>query len=217
MRLTFATARVPMLDGILHGAMQRDFKAQQLVGIGGSEIDGGLSAFRNRVHADAAANGAEIERGARLFGQGSFGQRGQSHGQRGDGVRRARIGKAMPAGSGDGNLVAAAAQSLGDGCIGAGAIQHNVRGDAAGERAVLVKMAHAAQVAFAFFAHIAQHDQRDGQFNAGVDEGAHDGQHSDHAGGIVAGARRVKTVAVEYVDGVECRRERRYRDAQRAE
>lgn len=63
--------------------------------------------------------------------------------------------------------------------------------DAAGERAVLIDMAHAAQVALTFFANVAKNDERDGQFNTGVDESTHDGQHSDDSGGIVAGAGRV--------------------------
>lgn len=104
-----------MLDGILDGAMQRDLKTQKLIGIGGSEIDIRVSTFRNGVDADAAANGANVERGARLVGQRSFGERGQSHSQRGDGVGQARVREAVTAGAGDGNLIAAAAEGLGDG------------------------------------------------------------------------------------------------------
>src|ERR1700679_1339766 len=104
-----------MLDSILDGAMQRDLRAQKLMGIGGTEINIRVSPFRNGVDADAAANGADVERGAWLVGQGSFGERGQSHSQRGDGVGHACVGEAMNTGSGDGNLIAAAAESLGDG------------------------------------------------------------------------------------------------------
>ncbi len=92
--------------------------------------------------------------------------------------------------------------------------------DAAGERAVLVDMTHAAQVAFTFFADVAENDERDGQFNSGVEKRADDGQHSDDSGGIVAGAGSVKTVAVEHwmewsgggKNGVDVRGEKNDRD-----
>ena len=69
-------------------------------------------------------------------------------------------------------LIAPAAQRLRHGCVRARAVQHNVRGHAARQCAVLVKMAHPAQVAFALFAHIAQHHQRRRQFHSGI-ESAH--------------------------------------------
>ena len=124
-----------------------------------------MSAFRNGVDADAAANGADVERGAGLVGKRSFGERGES----GWPARRlgwdARIREAVTAGSGDGNLIAAAAEGLGDGSVGAGAIEDDVSRDAAGERAVIVDVTHAAQVALAFFADVAENDERDGEFD----------------------------------------------------
>jgi len=101
-------------------------------------------------------NGAQVKRGARSSGKRRLGQNGQRRGQRGDRVRRARVGKAVAAGSSDGDPKAAAAQGLRHGRVGARSIEHNVRRDPAGQRPLVVEVAHPAQVAFAFLAHIAQ-------------------------------------------------------------
>ena len=134
------------------------------------------------------------------FRQAGLSQAGQGRSQRGDGVGRACIGKAVAAGADDGDLVAAAAQGLGDGRVRAGAIQNDVGGDAAGQRTLAVKMAHAAQIAFALFAHIAQKDERRGQFNPGLDQRVGDGQHAGNPGAVVAGARSFQAVAVHHRD-----------------
>ena len=78
--------------------------------------------------------------------------------------------KLWPAGAGNGDLVAAAAKGLSDGGVGAGAIENDVGGDAAGEWAVLVDMAHAAQVALPFFANVAEDDERNRQRDTSMDE-----------------------------------------------
>ena len=148
-----------MLDCILDRTVKSDFKAQKLIGIGGAEIDVRLRALGDGVDADAAVDGAEVEGGARLVGKRSFGKRGEGSGKRGDGVGSAGVGETVAAGSGNGDLVAAAAEGLRDGGVGAGSIENNVSGDAAGERAVLVDMAHAAQVALTFFANVAEDDE----------------------------------------------------------
>ena len=93
-------------------------------------------------------------------GKRGLGEGGQRRGQGGDGVGGARVGKAVAAGAGDGDLEAAAAEGLGDGRVRARAVEDDVGGDAAGERALVVEVAHAAQIAFAFFAHVAQEDKR---------------------------------------------------------
>ena len=93
-------------------------------------------------------------------GRRSFGKRGESGGERGDGVGRAGVGKAVAAGSGDGDLIAAAAEGLGDGR--SRRLRHRARcARRCGRRAgCAVKMAHAAQVAFALFADVAEEDER---------------------------------------------------------
>ena len=127
--------------------------------------------------------------------------------------------KLWPPGPGDRDPIAPAAQRLRHGRVRAGAIQHNVRGNAAGQRAVLVEVAHAAQIAFALFAHIAQQDERRGQFDLGFEQRMGDGQHSHHSGAVVAGARSLQAVAVDDrierraggKDGIKVRREQDHR------
>jgi hypothetical protein len=58
---------VRRLDGIFYGTVQCNFKAKELIGAGGAEIDGGVNTFRDGIHAGTAMDGADIERGAGLF------------------------------------------------------------------------------------------------------------------------------------------------------
>ena len=92
--------------------MQRNFEAQQLAGVRRAEIDRSLGALGNRIHADAAAHGSQVEGGARLLGQRRFRQSGQRPGQRGDRVRRARVGKTVPPRPCNCHPIAPAAQRL---------------------------------------------------------------------------------------------------------
>ena len=66
----------------------------------------------------------------------------------------------MAAGAGDEHLIAFAAKSLGDGRIGACPVENDVGCDTAGQSSLFVQVAHTAQVALAFFAHVAE-KQRD--------------------------------------------------------
>ena len=151
------------------------------------------------------------------LGRGISASRGEGGGQRGDGVGSAGVSKTVAPGSGNGDLIAAAAKSLRDGCVGAGSIENNVSGDAAGERAVLVNVAHAAQVALTFFADVAKDDERHRKLDASVAERSYHGQHSGHSGRVVARARSFKTVTVEDRMEQECRRERQCQCAPRGE
>ena len=92
----------------------------------------------------------------------------------------------MAAGSVDGDLEAQAAEGLGDGGVGAGAVEHDVGSDAAGECRLLVKVADAAQIAFAFFADVAENDDGSGELDLGLDEGLRQSEHADDTGGVVA-------------------------------
>ena len=102
----------------------------------------------------------------------------------------------MAAGAGYGDAEAATAQCARDSALGTSAIQNDVRRDAASQRAVLVEMAHAAQIAFAFFADVAQKDQRGGQLRPGLHQRLSDGHHAHHASAVVAGSWSLQTVAV---------------------
>jgi hypothetical protein len=95
---------VGLIDGIFDGTMQGDFEAEEFVGAGGAEIDGGGSAFGNGVDAGAAVDGAEVESGAGFFRQRSVCDSCERRGERGDGVGSARIGEAVPPGAVDGDL-----------------------------------------------------------------------------------------------------------------
>ena len=112
-----------------------------------------------------------------------------------------------------GDAVAAAAQGLGDGGVGAGAIEDDVCGNAAGQCALVIEMAHTAQIALALLAHIAHKEEGCGDFGFCLDERVGDGQHSHHPSGVVAGARSTEAVALDHriergiggKDGVEVR------------
>jgi hypothetical protein len=100
--------------------------------------------------------------------------------------------KAVPARAADPHLESPAAHGLRHRRVDTGAIQHDVRGDAPRPVALPIKLAHAAQVAFALFAHIAQEDQRRRQFHRGLHQRMRDSQHPHYACRIVACARSLQ-------------------------
>ena len=57
-----------------------------------------------------------------------------------------------------------------------------MRTDAPGQRRLPVKVAHATQVAFALFTHIAQKENRRGHPGLRLCERVRDGQHTSHSG-----------------------------------
>ena len=132
-----------------------------------------------------------------LFRQRGSGQNGQSRGQSGDGIGRACIGKAVAAGAGDCDLIAPAAQEPGS--RPSPRPRHREQcGPQCGQPVGLrVEMAHAAQIAFALFAHIAKKQKWRGEFRFRVEEGVGHGQHANHSGSVVAGARRGQAVAID--------------------
>ena len=132
------------------------------------------------------------------------------------GLGRPASVKLWPPGTGDRDLKAPAAEGLGDGRVGAGAVENDVGGDAAGEGALIIEVANAAQVALALFADVAQEQERDRQLHLGVRQSMHNGQHANHARAVVAGARRFQAVDAVVLhcgtDGGAFRRETRCRD-----
>src|SRR6185437_3921681 len=97
---------------------------------------------------------------------------------RGDGVGRSGVSKAVTAGAVDGYLKSGAAEGLRYGGVGAGAVEDDVGGDAAGIRALAIEMADAAEVAFAFFADVTDEEERRGEFHLRLSERMRDGQHA---------------------------------------
>ncbi len=144
------------------------------------------------VDAGAAVDGAEVEGGARFVGERSCSNGGKGCSECRDGVGRAGVGEAVAAGSGDGDLKTSAAKGLGNGGVSSCAVEDDVSGDAAGVGAGIVEMAHAAEIAFAFFAHVSEDDERDGQLDLRVDERVGEGEQTGEAGSVVAGAGRVE-------------------------
>ena len=69
-------------------------------------------------------------------------------------------------------------------------------GDATGQCNLLVDVAHAAQVAFAFFAHVAEKNNGGRQLDVGVNEGVGKGQHANYAGTVIACAGRLQPIAI---------------------
>ena len=65
----------------------------------------------------------------------------------------------MAARTGDGDIEAAAGEGLGSDVIGVGPVQDQKGLDAAAGAGLTAQIAHPAQVAFAFFAHIGDEDQ----------------------------------------------------------
>jgi len=187
--------RVRAINGVFDSAMQRYLQPQKLVRAGGAEINRGLRAFGDRVHAGAAVNRAQIQRSPRLVRHLGLGQHSQRRGQGGNGVRRSRIGKAVSARPGHSDAVATAAQGLRHGRVRPRPVQDNMRGDAARQHA-LVEVAHAAQVAFALLAHIPKENQWHGQLDLCLYQRMGDGQHSHQSSAIVASAGSLQAVAV---------------------
>ena len=79
-------------------------------------------------------------------------------------IAHAEIAPAMSAGSGEGDLEAAAAQRAGGDVVGVGAVHHQKGSDLARQRRLLAEMPHAQQVAFALFADIGDQQQAAWQF-----------------------------------------------------
>src|SRR5664279_4029255 len=174
--------------------MQRNLKAEQLFVAGGAKIDRCRRAFRNGVDAGAAVNGAQIERRTGLLRQTRCGQGRQRGGQRRDRVRCPRIGEAVAARTSDRDLETTASDRLGYGGVGSRAIEHDMSGDAAGQRPLRIEMADSPQVAFALLADIAQKQELRGKLDPGADESMGEGQNSNYPRTVVAGSRSFQAV-----------------------
>ena len=152
-------AEIGGFDGVFHGAMEGDFKADELAEIGGAEVDGCDGELGDGVDAGTAGDGAEVHGGAGIVGQGSVGERCQGSSEGGNGVGRSGVGEAVSSGAGDIDLKSLAAEGLGDGGFVACAVEDDVCGDAGGERGCLVEVTYTTQVAFALFADVADEDE----------------------------------------------------------
>ncbi len=157
---------------------------------------------------------ADIERGAGIDGQRDAEQR--VDGKRGgdDGIGRAVVAPGMAAGACDGDLKTAAAKSLRDDVVVAGAIESDeawparargICGGIAGREMLAVEVADAAQIAFAFFADIGDEEQGSGGDDCHLVEGCGQGPESGESGAVVtdAGTEQTGLLALERRQGVE--------------
>ena len=109
-----------------------------------------------------------------------------------DGVGAAGVGPGVAAGAGDVDAETAAGQGAGDDRVGAPAFERDGGGDAMGVGAGVEEMAHAAEVALAFFAYVGGeedgHGRGDSRLGLSAVQRGGDGEQSGEAGGVVAGS-----------------------------
>jgi hypothetical protein len=127
-----------------------------------------------------------------------FREDGKRRGESDDRVGAPRVGKAVAARTGDRDFEAPRAKRLHHCRIRSCSVEHDVRGDAPRESALVVNVPHPAQVAFAFFAYIAHQDQRRGKLHFGLDQSVGQGEHPGETGAVIGGAGSGETVAVDH-------------------
>src|SRR5580765_64387 len=101
----------------------------------------------------------------------------------------------MPAGTAEGNLKSPASQSLVHVSVSARAIDHQKRLDCIAPLWRGKQVAHAAQIAFAFLANVADKNDVGGKLECGALQERGHGQQSSYTGGIVTDARAIEAAA----------------------
>ncbi len=102
----------------------------------------------------------------------------------------------MAAGAAGDDFEAAAAEGLGDDGVGAGAIDDNAVCNGIAPARRLEDMAHAAQVAFSFFAHVANEDEGQGVRNLRAGNHGRDGEHGGDTGAVVGNSGAIQASAL---------------------
>ncbi len=133
--------------------------------------------------------------------------------ERVDGIGHAEVGPAVATGAGDENFETSRGERFRGDVIGAGAVENDC-GFEFGAVGV-DESAHAAEVAFAFFADIGDEENCAARFDSGFMDRARDGDQCGQAGAVVGNSRRVQAfgVAANFhfgagrKDGVEMRGE----------
>ena len=115
--------------GIGNGAAEKLLEFVDAQGIGGAEIDLEDGALGNGVDGGSALDASDIERGAGIDGQRDAEERADDERGGDDGIGRAVIAPGMAARACNDDLKAAAAKSLRDDVVGAGAIEGDEQGD----------------------------------------------------------------------------------------
>ena len=120
----------------------------------------------------------------------------EAHGaanQRVDRIGHAEIGPAVAAGTGDDDFEAARSQRFGGDVVDAGAVENDD-----GFQAVTIgidERAHAAEIAFAFFADVGDKQNGALRLDARFVNGARDGHQRRQAGTVVGNSRRAHAIA----------------------
>jgi len=159
-----------------------------------------LRGFGNRVHAGAAAYGAQVQRRARIVGQRTSASAASAEASAAIGLGNPASVKLWPPGAVDRYLKRRLPSGQRYGRVRACSVKHDVSSDAAGQRRLAIEMAHSAQVAFTLFTHIPQKDERRRQFDLCLEQSVGNGQHADHTGAIVASARSGEAIAFGELD-----------------
>ena len=170
------------------GREHGEFEAIQFEGRGGTEIQLGGGAFRDGVDGGSAMEGADVEGGARVGGEGDAGDGEQGGAEGEDGVGAAGVCPGVAAGAGDGDAKAAAAEGAVDDEGVAGAFERDDGGGGEAEGLAGKKVAYAAEVAGALFAHVGGEQDGQGRLQAGVLQGGSYREESGEAGRVVTGA-----------------------------
>jgi len=145
---------------------------------------------------------ADVDGGGGVGGEFEVGDGREGSAEDEDGVGGAGVGPGVATGAGDGDAEAEAAESSGDDGGGPAAFEGDGGGDAAVVGAALEEVAHASEVAFAFFAYIGGEEDGDRRGNVRVAECGGDSQEGGEAGSVVADAGSIDACGVFEFDGI---------------
>ncbi len=192
---------------------ERGFEFDEFVFAFGANVDFEFRFVGDGVDGGAAFDLAEIEGGARVRGNFCVDEADRAADERVDGIGHAEVGPTVAAGAGDEDFEAAGGEGFGGDVIGAGAVE-----DDGGFQVRAIGFdegAHAAEIAFAFFADVSDEEDRATRLDPGFLDGARDGDERGEAGAVVgdAGGAQAFAVAADFhfgaggKDGVEMRGE----------
>ena len=175
----------------------------ELGGVGGADVEERGGGLGDGVDGGAAGDVADVDGGERVGGELDRGDLSEGLAEEEDGVEGTGVCPGVASGAGDGDAEAEAAESPGDDGGAAAAFERDGGGDAGGVGAAFEEVAHAAEVAFAFFAYVGGEEDGDGWGDFGVTQCGGDGEEAGEAGGVVADAGGVDAMGAFFFDGVD--------------
>ena len=144
-----------LFHGLTNRMPQSTLQAFHLRHRRGTDVHPHAGRFRNRIHRSPAANDSDVEGGLGRCRHRSLCESLHCTRQHHDGIGRAEIAPGVSAGAAHDHFEAAAAQGLGHDGVRARAVEHQAVVDLVLPSRLGKNVAHAAQVAFPFFAHVA--------------------------------------------------------------